>query len=188
MTSHERNGVANYQEIDCLFNSFSRMNHQRSTLSVLRERNPPATGGFSSQNSSNAENVSMSCPFIFLSAHWFPGAFETNEMFPNLHVICLFPKWWASSLYKLLAALDGKIIPNCFMSWQRSINCFRCGIVNQWHLECNPTILWTPWNFRYFINNVDLWRHSGTCGLWIRISAAFSDPNSSPFPPICSYL
>ena len=54
--------ISNHQRLDCLLNRFSR--HRSNKTSKLRvsglfDRNPPLTGGFPTQKTSNAKNVSI---------------------------------------------------------------------------------------------------------------------------------
>ena len=59
---NEHDGVSNHRRLDGLFNRlFSRISQKTSNLSVtgLSEGTPPVTGGFPSQEASNAENVSI---------------------------------------------------------------------------------------------------------------------------------
>ena len=59
---NEYDGVSNHHRLDCLLNrSFRRRSKKTSKLRVtgLCEGNPPATGGFPSQRTSNAKNVSF---------------------------------------------------------------------------------------------------------------------------------
>ena len=57
-----RDGVSNHRRLDCLLGRlFRRRSKKTSKLRVtgLCERNPQVSGGFPSQRSSNAENVSI---------------------------------------------------------------------------------------------------------------------------------
>ena len=59
---NERDGVSDHRRLDCLLNClFSRKWNKTSKLRVtgLCEGNLPVTGGFPSQMTSNAENVSI---------------------------------------------------------------------------------------------------------------------------------
>ena len=59
---NDRDGVSNHQHLDCLLNRlFGCISKKTSKLYVigLCEGNPPVTGGFPSQRTSNAENVSI---------------------------------------------------------------------------------------------------------------------------------
>ena len=59
---NKRHGVSNHRQLDCLLKRlFRRTSKKTSKLRVtgLRERNPPVTGRFSSQRTSNAGNVSI---------------------------------------------------------------------------------------------------------------------------------
>ena len=59
---NERDGVSNHRRLDCLLSClFRRRSKKISKLCVtgLCEGNPPVTGGFPSQRSSNAKNVSI---------------------------------------------------------------------------------------------------------------------------------
>ena len=62
MTSHERHGVSNHRNLDCLLNRFCIITrrHQKFVLLALWEMNPPLTSGFRSQSASNVQSVSMS--------------------------------------------------------------------------------------------------------------------------------
>ena len=63
VTSHESHGISNHQELNRLFNSFSRLvkkKHQCSALLALCEWNLSATGGFHTWKASDVESVSVS--------------------------------------------------------------------------------------------------------------------------------
>ena len=59
---NERRGVSNHRHLDCLFSRLSRLRSKKASqlrVTGLCEGNPPVTGGFPSQRTSNAENVSI---------------------------------------------------------------------------------------------------------------------------------
>ena len=59
---NERDGVSNHQRLDCLFNRlFRRRSKKTSKLHTtgLCEGNPPVTGGFASQKTSNVDVFSI---------------------------------------------------------------------------------------------------------------------------------
>ena len=66
LSSHERRGVSKHRHLRS-FSTFClcahQRKHRRSALLALCEGNPPVTGGFTSQRSSNAENVFISLRF-----------------------------------------------------------------------------------------------------------------------------
>ena len=59
---NERNGVSNHRRVDCLPNSFFQAQIKKTSKHRANgpyEWNPPITGGFLSQRTSNVENVSI---------------------------------------------------------------------------------------------------------------------------------
>ena len=63
LQSHDRHGVSNHRQLDCLFQSFyglTSKKHQNQLYWPYCEGNPPVTGGFPAQRTNNAESVFMS--------------------------------------------------------------------------------------------------------------------------------
>ena len=62
VTWHEHHIISNHGQVGCLFNSLFRLtqiHHQRSTLPVVCEGNPPMTSRFPSQRASDVTHVSI---------------------------------------------------------------------------------------------------------------------------------
>ena len=70
VTSRKHHGVSIHLELDCLFNRLFRLTSKKISKpasQVICERNPPVAGGFPSQGSSKAENISMTwCHYVRL--------------------------------------------------------------------------------------------------------------------------
>ena len=58
MTSHERHGVSEHQQLECVLNNLFRESSKIHITDSLW-RIPPVTGGFPSQSASNAESFSI---------------------------------------------------------------------------------------------------------------------------------
>ena len=58
---NEREGISNHLRLDCLQNRLFRRRSKTSKLHItgLCEENPPVTGGFPAQRTSNVKNVSI---------------------------------------------------------------------------------------------------------------------------------
>ena len=59
VTPHERYGVSNHRQLDCLFNSLPMLTKQISKLNITASllRESTGDGGFPSQSASNAESI-----------------------------------------------------------------------------------------------------------------------------------
>ena len=117
---NERDGVSNHRRLDCLRNRlFRRRSKKTSKLcyTCLYEGTPPVTGGFPSQRTSNAQNVSI------LWRHKIAPNIEANNTF-QFHTITLIvtnvdglvwcwqkgSRSWPPALYTSLAILVVSVI------------------------------------------------------------------------------
>ena len=114
----EHDGVSNHRRLDCLLNRLSRLRSKETSklrVTGLCEGNPPVTGGFPSQRSLNAENVSISWRWFKLLIFWFRYFAITNDKMPYQIL-----KWsQTTNRYTYSFALYKPALSNTYMMTQR---------------------------------------------------------------------
>ena len=136
VTHNERDGVSNHQRFDCLLTRLSRRRLNKTSKLRVCEGNPPVTGGFPSQRTSDVENISI---------WWRHHGLRTGHC--NLHYWCWYPCWVmrCSNLASdwLAAVLPANQNP-CYIS-----------LYPRWRRPCRQ---WNPKNISSNVNNV--WHQS----------------------------